>query len=106
MGYVLFVASFALDSFSEPGGLLRHLGIFFLHLIPAFVAAIFLYVAWKRRILGGLLHIVLSMVFTIYFGAWRDGLSFTLISLPLAVAGLFFILSKWNLPPKGQPAEF
>jgi hypothetical protein len=103
MGYVLFIASFALDSFAEPGGFLRQLGIFFLHLIPAFVAAIFLYVAWKWRILGGLLHIVLSMVFTIYFGSWRDTLSFVLLTMPLAVAGLLFILSKWNLPLEKQP---
>lgn len=103
IAYVLFIASFALDSFSEPGGFLRQLGIFFLHLLPAFAAAICLYVAWRRRILGGLLHIVLSMIFTIYFGSWRDTLSFILITMPLAVGGLFFILSKWNLPLEQQP---
>ncbi|MCC6723327.1 MAG: hypothetical protein IT258_02365 [Saprospiraceae bacterium] len=96
MAYVLFIASFALDSFSEPGSMLRHLGIFLLHLIPAIAASICLFVAWRRRILGGLLHIVLSMIFTIYFGSWRDTQSFLMISLPLAVAGFLFIVSKWN----------
>lgn len=99
MAYVLFIASFALDSFEGAGGFLRHFGIFVLHLTPAFAAAICLYVAWRRRIFGGLLHIMLSMIFTIYFGSWRDTQSFLMISLPLVVAGLFFILSKWNYRP-------
>lgn len=106
MAYVLFIASFALDSFEGPGGFWRHFGIFILHLFPAMVAALFLYVAWQRRILGGLLHIILSMVFMIYFGSWRDGLSFSLISLPLVIAGFFFIISKWNVPIEKQAARF
>lgn len=106
--YVLFIASFALDSFSGPDSFLRQMGIFLLHLIPAFAAIICLYVAWKYRILGGLLYIVLSMVFTIYFGSWRDTQSFLIISLPLVVAGLFFIISKWNYRAvdSNHPAHF
>ncbi len=99
MVYVLFVASFALDSFSGDGGFFRHLGVFLLHLIPAFAAAICLWVAWRRRIFGGLLHIVLSMIFTIYFGSWRDAQSFLMISLPLVVTSFLFIISKWNYHP-------
>lgn len=101
--YSLFIASFSLDVFSEVGGVWQKILGFLIHLIPAVVTVICLLVAWHYRILGGLLYIVVGMVFMIYFGSWRDTLSFVLITLPMVVAGVFFILSQWNLPLK--PAQ-
>lgn len=91
-----FMAILALDAFSGGGGIWRQLGAFVLHLIPAFLVLACVRVAWQHRILGGLLCMLLGMLFAVYFGAWRDSLSFAMLALPLMVAGAFFLLSKWG----------
>ncbi len=68
-------------------------GYFLLHLLPTAAILGALWIAWNRRILGGLLFMVLGMVFTVYYGTWRTLELFAMLSLPLLVAGVFFILS-------------
>ena len=37
------------------------------------------------------------MIFTVYYGTWRTLELFSMLSLPLLVAGVFFILSYLKL---------
>jgi len=60
-------------------------------LIPSFVSLIALAVSWKKPIAGGVLFVILSVVFTLYFRTYKSLPSFLAISIPLAVIGLLFI---------------
>lgn len=94
--YILFISSFALDAFSEEGTLVHQTGDFIMHLTPAVVTAGFLWLSWRFPIIGGLFLMVLGMVFTIYFRTDRTVALFMMISFPLFLVGLLFILSHWN----------
>lgn len=75
---------------------MHQVGDFIVHLTPAIVTAGFLWLAWRFPIIGGLFLMMLGMVFTIYFRSDRTLLLFMMISFPLLLAGLLFILSHWN----------
>ncbi|MEK7254633.1 MAG: hypothetical protein AAB316_07810 [Bacteroidota bacterium] len=96
MLFAVFIAAFALDAFSEDLPFWTQVGHFFMHLLPSLSIVAILLIAWKFRILGGLLFMVLGMVFTIFFDTWKATSNFLLISLPLLATGLLFILSHWQ----------
>ncbi|MCC7504384.1 MAG: hypothetical protein IT259_03740 [Saprospiraceae bacterium] len=97
VAFALFLSVFALDAWDGKSTFLHQLGAFLIHLIPSAVILGALYVAWKWRIIGGLLFMVIGMVFTVYFGAWRETELFLMLALPLFVAGVMFIFSNWKL---------
>ena len=61
---VLFVSMFALDSFSPNLTIWQQLLGFSIHLIPTYVLLIFLFVAWKWELIGGILFTIISLVFS------------------------------------------
>lgn len=89
------------DSFSGEISFGQKLLGFLIHLVPAFSVAVCLLVAWKYRLFGGVLFLMLGMVFTIYFGTWKSASHFSLISLPLLVAGVLFMVSQWWVTEEG-----
>ena len=91
--YCLFISVFALDAFSEAGTFFHRLGDFAMHLVPTLVAGLMLVLAWRFPLIGGLFIMILGMIFTIYFHTDRTFSYFMMISAPLFVAGLLFILS-------------
>jgi len=91
IAYILFISMFALDAFGGDASLLEKIGGFIIHLIPSFVSLIALAVSWKKPIAGGVLFVILSVVFTLYFRTYKSLPSFLAISIPLAVIGLLFI---------------
>lgn len=98
MVFVVFVSIFALDAFDEEGTFFVKIGHFLMHLIPSAVTLAFLWIAWRYRILGGLLFIVWGLIFTIYFGTHRTTPLFLMFSLPLLTAGLLFMISNLSVP--------
>lgn len=88
-----FLALFALDAFSGDLSLGKKLLGFLYHLAPALSVLLFLAVAWRFRLVGGLGFLVLGMVFTIYFDTYRQTANFMMISLPLFVTGVLFMIS-------------
>lgn len=90
--YILFISMFALDAFSGDGSITEKIGGFLIHLIPSFVLLFVLGVSWKKPTAGGVLFILLSIIFTLYFGTYESLLNFLIISFPLAVIGLLFII--------------
>ncbi len=93
--FVGLLVLLSMDSFGGNQTLGRQLIGFLIHLIPAFLVGICLLIAWKFRLLGGVLFLVIGMLFTIYFGTYRSASHFLLISLPLFVVGALFMLSQW-----------
>lgn len=91
-----FISIFALDSFEGHHSILVKIGYFIIHLIPSLTVLAVLGLAWHRRIIGGLVFMVLGMVFTIYFGTWRKAALFLIFSIPLFVTGVGFIFSRYS----------
>jgi hypothetical protein len=95
--FICFISLFALDSFSGEASFSEKIIGFFIHLVPSFMLVACLLVAWKNRIFGGLLFIVLAMIFTIYFGTYKSPTHFALISFPVFLIGFLFMISKLSL---------
>jgi hypothetical protein len=88
--YILFISLFALDSFT--GGFWFGLLGFLIHLIPSFILIVFLLIAWRYKLTGGAIFILLSIIFTIFFRTYEDLIVFLIISLPLLIIGILFII--------------
>ena len=90
--FAAFLSLFALDVFSEGGGLWQTIVAFIIHLIPALIALIVLAIAWRWEFAGDVLLIVLACWYAIMA---RDHLSWILvISGPLVTTGLLFFASS------------
>ena len=96
--YAGLLALFATDAFSGGHSFGQQVLGFAIHLLPALFVLAILVVAWRFPLIGGVGFMVLGMVFTIYFHAARETSAFLLISTPLFLSGILFILSHWYLP--------
>ena len=94
IAYTIFISLFALDVFTEMDNPLEMIVALFMHLIPTYflIAAIFL--AWKKPRIGGLVFLLLAIVFTIFFHTFDHGIAFLIISMPLFVIGTLFLFLK------------
>lgn len=91
-----FISIFALDALDAHHTFLEQLGHILVHMLPTIAVLAALWLAWYRRIIGGLVFMILGMVFTIHFGTWRETGLFLLFSMPLFVAGVGFIFSRYS----------
>ena len=92
LAYIAFLAIMALDIFNVIGLSPMEKGIaFIIHLVPAFLAAVCLAVAWKQKLIGGALFLALAVGFTLFFHTYRDIGGFMVVSLPLVVIGGLFV---------------
>lgn len=96
IAYILFISIFAADALTSDGSVFEKIGRLVAHLIPSALAAGLLFVAWRVRILGGLLFLVFGLALTIYFQTYRSTQNFLMISFPLMLAGVLFIFSHWH----------
>jgi hypothetical protein len=94
--FILFISMFALDVFGEYG-FPEVMVALFMHLIPSFLIGIATWIAWKRQRIGGILFIMLGVVFTLFF--WNGVWTF-MISGPLFVIGALFTLTASNAKPR------
>jgi hypothetical protein len=102
VGYALFISLFAFDVWGTGNGFWEELAAFLIHLIPAYVAAIVLLVAWRWPWIGGASFIVLAGAFSFVFG-WREVEVLLLMALPLILIGLLFLADGWANRPQPQP---
>jgi hypothetical protein len=101
---ILFVSMFALDSFDSRLTLWQQISGFLIHLIPTYILIIFLVVAWKWELIGGIILAILGLgfsplVFTMNYHmnhsvAMSLGV-IALITLPFVLIGALFILSHF-----------
>lgn len=109
---ILFVSMFALDSFGPGLTIWQQIGGFLIHLIPSYVLIALLVVAWKWEYVGGLLYIVLGLIFSVFIfniNFVRNQFSFgqslfnaLIIAFPFVVAGYLFIVSHNRKKKVGQ----
>lgn len=101
---ILFVSMFALDSFNPDYTLWQQLQAFFMHMIPSFILIIFLAVAWKWELVGGLMLLILALGFTPFIythnysmnhSGWISLTVVLMINFPFMITGGLFILSHF-----------
>jgi cell division protein FtsW (lipid II flippase) len=116
---ILFISMFAADALGPGKTLWQQLGGVAIHLIPSFVLLAFLLIAWKWEYAGGIIFIVIGLVFTpvIFWHNYRMNHSvwislgiIMLITFPFVVVGVLFLVShfykKRNLPaPADAPVR-
>ncbi len=102
-GAIFFISIFAADA-SVPGlSLWKQIGDFFLHLIPSFILIIFLLIAWKWELAGGIFFLVIGIGMSPviflhnqnvnHFPVHECIMSVLLVTFPFIVAGIMFIIS-------------
>ncbi|MEI7895522.1 MAG: hypothetical protein WCJ26_00695 [bacterium] len=101
---ILFVSLFALDSFAPGIPLWQQIGGFFMHLIPTFVLILFLIVAWKWELIGGIMYVIIGlgllpfvymMNYQMNHSIWMSLSVVLMINFPFVMAGILFILSHF-----------
>lgn len=106
---IIFISLFALDAFSPELSFWEQILGFLIHMIPSFVLLALLILAWRKEFIGGLLFLVIGLVFTpvIYNHNYNMNHSVALslgivalITLPFVVVGLLFIINHFK--KKGQ----
>lgn len=111
---ILFVSIFALDAFDPSFTVWKQIQAFAIHMIPSLILAVFLLVAWKWELIGGILLCVLSLGLMppIYMGnyqmnhsVWMSLGVILMILFPFTVAGGLFILSHFLHLKNAPPAE-
>jgi len=91
--YVLFISLFALDVFQPDIPLSELLIGLFMHLIPSFVIAAIIWIAWKNPLVGGVLFIATGLGFSFFFHieSWS---TFAIIAAPPILIGLIFLIES------------
>lgn len=98
---ILFVSMFALDSFQPGRSIWEQLQAFAMHLIPSFILTIFLVIAWKWELIGGVLFLLIGLGLSpvIYMhnfrmngSVWMSLSVLGMITLPFIIVGILFIL--------------
>lgn len=99
---IVFVSLFALDSFDSKLTAWQQIIGFLIHLIPSFILMGFLLVAWKWEKAGGIIFIVIGVIFSIIVfrmnykmnqSVWMSIGIITSITFPFVIAGMLFIVS-------------
>jgi hypothetical protein len=102
---ILFISLFALDAFSPELPLWKQITGFLIHLIPSYILIALLVLAWKKEFIGGLLFMIIGLVFTpiIYNHNYAMNHSVALslwivagITIPFVLVGLLFIISHFK----------
>jgi hypothetical protein len=95
---------FALDAFTPGLTIWKQLAAFFMHLIPSFILLIFLLVAWKWELTGGIIFTVIGIILSpvVFQMNYKMNHSFWLstgiilsITVPFIIVGIMFILSSY-----------
>jgi len=101
---ILFVGIFALDAFDPRYTLWEQLQAFFIHLIPNYILILFLVIAWKWELIGGLMLMILALGFSpfIYIhnynmnhSVWMSLFVILMINFPFILTGALFVLSHF-----------
>jgi hypothetical protein len=95
--FAAFSSLFALDVFNEGQGFWVTALALLMHLIPTFLVLIVLAVSWRREWIGGILFIVLAVLYVVWswnkpFASW---FTFVLMAGPLVLIGALFLLN-WH----------
>lgn len=98
----IFVSIFALDVFGGGFNLWETAAALLMHLIPTLVIVITLLIAWRWERLGGFLFIALGVLYMLLFWDPTRWPAYLLISGPLFLAGILFLLDGFLRESSGK----
>ena len=96
---ILFISLFAGEAFDSRVTFWQKIGVFLMHLIPSFILLIFLIIAWKWELIGGIIFMAIGLGFSPYIfmhdykSVGLSLLAITCINMPFVVAGILFLIS-------------
>lgn len=91
IGFILFLGLFATDVFGEYETIGETALALFMHLIPNFVLLIALIIAWRWKLIGGVIFLLLGVVSVFAFDTFEHPIAFLVISLPVYIIGFLFL---------------
>ena len=90
--FILFLSMFALDIFEMNLGFWGTMVGLFMHLIPSFMLVAVLVIAWRWEMAGGILWIVVGLLYLVISpGSFSGALS---LVIPVFIVGILF-LADW-----------
>jgi hypothetical protein len=93
--FAAFISVFALDVFGEKRPFFEKILGFLIHLIPTFLIILSVIIAWRFKLIGGVLFAIVGIVFTLFFKTYTNIGRFAMLSLPLFLIGALFIISNF-----------
>lgn len=90
---VVFISLFATDVFSQEYEFGEMMVALFMHLLPTFALIAILIFAWKCPKIGGWIYVALGLMY-IVMAKNEHWLAWLLISGPLFLIGILFVLQK------------
>ena len=100
--FAVFVSLFALDVFGQGTGFVKSLIALIIHMIPTLLIVIILILSWKRSWIGGILFILMGILYIIWSG--KSGRGSHIIDFPLFLIGVLFF-TDWILRKKIKQAQ-
>lgn len=88
----LFISIFALDVFMEGYGFWETIAALLMHLIPTAIVLVILGIAWRWEKIGGILFILLGVLYITLFWDPDRLPAYLMISGPLFLVGILFLL--------------
>jgi hypothetical protein len=101
---ILFIIAFAADAFLTESVVWEKFDVFLQRIIPALLLIFILIMAWKRELTGGILFVIVGIVFTpvVFYMNYKMNHSVSLslsivsiITIPFILVGALFILSYY-----------
>jgi hypothetical protein len=98
---IAFIELFAMDSFDPKLTFREQMIGFFMHSLPAVVLVIFLVIAWKWELAGGILFIltgagfsplIYTMNYRMNHSVWMSMSIILMITFPFIVTGVLFVI--------------
>jgi hypothetical protein len=102
---IVFISLFAADSFGPGRTLWQQLGAFFMHLIPSFILLVFLLVAWKWELIGGIIFTAAGIGFSpvIYMHNYNMNhsvrmslIDVLIVTIPFLLVGILFLIGYYR----------
>ena len=90
IGMILLFALFSLDVFEEGKGFWETLADFLGHNLPSFVMIIFLIIAWRNELIGGILLILGVIGFGIFLHFRLNHVT-NMLAIPFLIGALFVV---------------
>ena len=90
--YTVLASLFAFDIYKEGYNYKEDFLMLVPHLLPTIILILFVYIAWKKPLIGGLLFIAVGAAYTILAWSRFPPLTIGIIAGPLFFAGLLYLL--------------
>jgi hypothetical protein len=91
--FIAFTSIFAMEVLAESKGFMETVLGLLIHLIPQFVLVGVLIVSWRREWIGGIVFIFIALLYIVTQWGKFDSMVYILISGPLMLTGILFLLN-------------